>query len=392
MKTNGNGSIVQLERNKPRSRCRIWQLRVSVGRDPKTGKYRTKTRRFRGSYSDAVEAMRLFISELGGVELSNGKTWLFGDYCNHYLALLAQGRTDTKRTVSQSTVNKEKWNLQAVSRLIGNMQLSRIGASDIERVIYDMRNGETSTGKRASGTYLRAIYSSLNKLFSFALKSGDIGYNPAQGVEKPAVDTAEKKALSKAQVVELVARLDAADRYDFAFLLILFCGLRKVEVVNLTWDNVQADTLEIRRSKTRAGIRYVPIVNVLHDAIQTRREALSDELAFYGMEITPDMPLIADETGEGVTSHHLGVVWQKRRLELGLEAFTLHELRHTFASLLSSASVPVKDMQELIGHSDAQTTLDIYAHTNLDSKVLSMNNAFAFVPRTVQQKDKLKDK
>lgn len=64
--TKGKGAIIQLEKDKPRSKCRKWQLRVSLGRDPRTGKYRQKTRYFTGTYTQAKAALREFIAEIEG--------------------------------------------------------------------------------------------------------------------------------------------------------------------------------------------------------------------------------------------------------------------------------------------------------------------------------------
>ena len=58
----GQGSIIQLEKDKPKSKCRKWQLRASVGMDPRTGKYKTRTRRFTGTQAKA--ALREFIAEI----------------------------------------------------------------------------------------------------------------------------------------------------------------------------------------------------------------------------------------------------------------------------------------------------------------------------------------
>lgn len=54
----GQGSIVQLEKDKPKSKCRKWQLRVPVGMDPRTGKYKARTRRFGGTYTQAIRKRR----------------------------------------------------------------------------------------------------------------------------------------------------------------------------------------------------------------------------------------------------------------------------------------------------------------------------------------------
>lgn len=64
--TKGSGSIIQLEKDKPKSRCRKWQLRVRIGKDPRTGKYKARTRHFEGAYTQAKAALREFIDEAEG--------------------------------------------------------------------------------------------------------------------------------------------------------------------------------------------------------------------------------------------------------------------------------------------------------------------------------------
>lgn len=64
MRTNGQGSIVQLEKGVPRSKCRRWQLQVSVGRNPITGRYEKRSRNVSGNYTSARRELRDFISEI----------------------------------------------------------------------------------------------------------------------------------------------------------------------------------------------------------------------------------------------------------------------------------------------------------------------------------------
>ena len=77
---NGEGSIVQLEKDKAKGKCRRWQLRVSTGRDPKTGKYLRKTRVVKGTYSEAQRELRSFIKEVEEDTLSGRKSG--GSYVN----------------------------------------------------------------------------------------------------------------------------------------------------------------------------------------------------------------------------------------------------------------------------------------------------------------------
>lgn len=49
--TQGSGSVIQLEKDKLRNKCRKWQMRLCVGKDPRTGKYKARTRRFEGTFT-----------------------------------------------------------------------------------------------------------------------------------------------------------------------------------------------------------------------------------------------------------------------------------------------------------------------------------------------------
>ncbi len=66
METNGTGSVVQLEKGVPRGKCRKWQLHVSVGMNPRTGKYRQRARTVSGTYTETKRALPEFIAKPSG--------------------------------------------------------------------------------------------------------------------------------------------------------------------------------------------------------------------------------------------------------------------------------------------------------------------------------------
>lgn len=60
----GEGSIIQLEKDKPKSKCRKWQLHAPIGLDHRTGKYKARTRRFNETHAEAKKALHEFIKEI----------------------------------------------------------------------------------------------------------------------------------------------------------------------------------------------------------------------------------------------------------------------------------------------------------------------------------------
>lgn len=78
--------------------------------------------------------------------------------------------------------------------------------------------------------------------------------------------------------------------------------------------------------------------------------------------------MIATKCGTRVNPATLSTWWTNDRARFGLEGYTLHELRHTYLTLLAMNGVHPKVMQELAGHYSSQTTMDIYTHVNMDAK------------------------
>ena len=103
-KGNGNGSIVQLEKDKPRGKCRKWRLVVSLGRDPRTGKYHQKAKNFHGTWTEAQRALREFHDQLDQGNLVRRTSWTFNEYAAHYVdARVAAGTTSRETCQSPAT-------------------------------------------------------------------------------------------------------------------------------------------------------------------------------------------------------------------------------------------------------------------------------------------------
>lgn len=78
--TLGSGSIVQIDKDKTRARCRKWRLKVSTGKDPRTGKYGSKSRRFEGTYTQAKAALREFVEEVEGDKVQGRCSYTLKQY------------------------------------------------------------------------------------------------------------------------------------------------------------------------------------------------------------------------------------------------------------------------------------------------------------------------
>lgn len=383
-KTQGNGSIVQLEKDKPRGKCRKWQLRVSTGLDPRTGKYLKKTKVFHGTYSQAKAALREFIDEVEHNKVQRRTQYTFEEYCEHYLKV-----RKAKKEVVATTQERQKCQFKAVYRHIGKANLSSIEPKDLNSMYIAMLEGDTLSGKPSGGSYVCQIHSNISLVFDFAISEGILAMNPCNRANPPKMDTKEKRALDPAKVKQLIARLDAESDRQCAYILAITMGLRRGEICGLSWGDIDFengivdishsyDVLgNLKGTKTKAGMRLLPLPEHVAAALKTHKAAQKKRYDRTNSFRKPKegyikqddaSPVISGKSGERVMPSSLSTWWTSDRKGFGLEGWCLHELRHTYLTMLAMSGVHPKVMQELAGHYSSQITMDIYTHVNMDAK------------------------
>ena len=226
----------------------------------------------------------------------------------------------------------------------------------------------------AAPSTIRNAVMPLRVIFRRAIETEQIAVSPFSGLRLPAVRGRRDRIVSPDEGAALLAALPAGrDRVLWAAAL--YAGLRRGELMALRWKDVDIARGVIRveqsydpraRSfglpKSKAGVRRVPIAAALRDLfVELRLDASGDE----------DELVFGGSTGE---PFDISTVMQRARRawdaandrlapgEALLEAITLHEARHTFASLMIAAGVNAKALASYMGHASITITLDRYGH------------------------------
>jgi integrase len=170
--------------------------------------------------------------------------------------------------------------------------------------------------------------------------------NPLRLIELPPNDERPRLRVAFAREAEqLLAALDAEDAVPYA--IAFYAGLRRSEIHRLEWPDVLdgrsiASRLLVTRSKSEAGReRRPPIAEPLRDIL--RRAWLRQG--------RPDTGLVIERS---VMSGKLAERTTKAWTQAGLSRITLHECRHTYASLLMASGYTLKELMEFMGHADLQ--------------------------------------
>jgi integrase len=230
--------------------------------------------------------------------------------------------------------------------------------------------------KREQGLSTKTVQNHLNflnGLFKFSVKRGWAESNPVASVERPRKARRAERRLRFLQPDELDALLRAVpdDRLGAVerplYLTAAMTGLRQGELIALPWldvdwvagrvrvaDNFPRGRVDERDSPKSHEGRSVPMADRVAAELERHFQR-----THYGADT--DLVFCHPESGRPLDPSKIGKRFKKALELAGLRPITFHELRHTFGTRLAAAGVPLRTIQEWMGHADAKTT-EVYRH------------------------------
>lgn len=197
----------------------------------------------------------------------------------------------------------------------------------------------------------------VNHIFRYAVAEGHLDANPARDVEPPKAAPRQKRSTPQSDIIARIKSSVSADFGLFAYMA-LYTGCRRGELLALTWEDIdrKQKTICINKSlyyengrpkikapKTAKGSRTLPLLAKLEEVLPQGTSGL-----------------IFQENGTYISEGRFIMKWSQYLKAAGIGELTPHQLRHAYATMLFEANVPAADAQELLGHAQYSTTMDIY--------------------------------
>jgi integrase len=241
--------------------------------------------------------------------------------------------------------------------LFGSARLSSITHLDLQDF------ADRLVADRLEPSTVRNVLMPVRAIYRRAVKRGDVAVNPTTGLELPAVRGRRDRIASPKEAASLLAALPDEDRAVWA--MAMYAGLRRGELMAITWENIDLDTGVIRverafdpkageyvAPKSRAGRRTVPIVTLLREHLIRHR-----------LRTGRSAGLVFGATSES-TLDYWAAARRARRIWItaDLVPIGMHECRHTFASIAIAAGMNAKALSTFLGHASVAITLDRYGH------------------------------
>jgi integrase len=253
-----------------------------------------------------------------------------------------------------SSIHTDRIRLRRILPAIGNLEIRRLTPGRLERLLQDLARGD-ETHRGVKGSTINRFHSLLSTIFRYAVRQGFLEVNPMAGggVPRSKESPIHVRYLSSEEQRRLLAviRQDCPEK-SLELELAILTGMRRGEQFNAEWQNwkVQEQVLYVTG---KTGPRPVQISRAARKCLTQLRNRPPRGQAF----ITP-------ERNQTATDRRLWFEKAAKKADLR-PAFHYHDLRHTFASRLAAAGVPLLEIQQLLGHKTIGMTLR-YAHLSPD--------------------------
>lgn len=266
---------------------------------------------------------------------------------------------------------------------LGSMKLDSVKATNLQQFYNDkIKEGYSSKTVRSMEVI---INSALDKAFKLRI----LAENPNIFTSIPKKIKYEAKVLTLEEVNRIFK--EARDEVLYPIVITtLYTGLRKGEIMALKWDDVnfserkiyvrnslcrvvnetpdengcRCATYQILEPKTKKSIRTIPMLDEVYEVLmeQKRRQDIDKG---KNKDIYNDQGFVfANPVGNYLAQRPFMNHYHAFLRKYSITDVRFHDLRHTFASLLIESDVSMKIVQELLGHSNISTSMDIYTHVS----------------------------
>lgn len=357
-----------------------YMFKVYLGLDSLTGKPQYTTRR---GFKTIKEAEITFARIQ--LEISNGtfQKRTYETYREIYSAWLET----YKNSVEESTLNKTlKYFEHHILPAIGEYRIEHLNVDICQKFVNDLHEKLVKA---------RTVKAYASKVLDYAVKRDLIQSNPFKLVEMPkkraykkAIKTVERNFYTKEELNALLSVMKEENNKKayVAIHTLAFTGMRKSELLALTWEDIDFDKKEMTINKalargldnriylksTKTGISRT--ISLDEETINLLKEWQIDLKKLLGGAFKKKHQLVMPNEENGYLQPTKTRKWLNYVIDkYNLPPLTTHGLRHTHTSLLIEAGANMKQVQMRLGHSDIKTTMDIYTHLSAHAEKETVN-------------------
>lgn len=314
--------------------------------------------------------------------LSEAKMWLegkdittVGDFFIFWIeTLMTSLRINTKLSYTHKYNN---W----IGPVIGDMDICKVRPMDCMKVL---SRGIEIKAKPSTIASVRRV---MHLMFEYALENGIIQTNPVNKTVKGTSNVApsiEQRFLTREEERAFLEEASKHPNYN-QFAFILQTGLRYSELTGLKWSDIDGRFLHVNRAayfiddshdftvgepKTANGRRTIYLTDEALRILDNEKKIVKGSCGY------DDDYIFLSKKGRPITRSTYNSSLKYTAKKIGMKSFSIHKLRHSFATRCVEAGVKPKTLQKIMGHSSVTVTLNYYVHIT-DNELISEMDKFA---------------
>jgi len=283
-----------------------------------------------------------------------------------------------QKAIAESTYRSYQRRMKIVCSYIGAIKLTKLTGDKLQ-----MMYSKLQSERKHKPSTVKLIHRILNTAFKQAIRWKKMNSNPCQDADAPSNkdEKHEGIVLAPQQALDLLALARSTD-IEMFLTLALGTGMRRGELLGLRWAMIDLESKQLRinktasyipddaghyktverAGKTKASRRAIALPQFVVDALKVHKVRQLEQRLQAGAKWKSLDLVFCTPTGDfynvATLRNHFNVLLQ----QCNLPHMRIHDLRHSAATLLLYMGVPMKVVQEILGHSSITITMDLYGH------------------------------
>ena len=364
-----------------------WEAQYSVRRQPDGKMVRRSL--YAKTRQEVQEKLQMVLASINMDEYIEPSRITVGEWLNQWLRMYCL----TLKKNSTCTGYEDEINLH-INPFLGPIRLQELRPQQVQIAV----NTLVQQGK-APAT-VRKAHAILHAALRRAVIDQLIRHNPSDFTVLPKMERRDIRYLTATEQKRFIEHLPDCST-GRALYFILGTGIRAGELSGLRWSDVQDDRFTIRQTvrrnrdfsedaltrtrleygtpKSNAGHRTIPLTTRMQKLIQEQRREQTATCQAKGEEWNDNDLVFCTEIGTPYEVRNLGRFLHRTLEKAGLYPMGVHSLRHTFATRAIESGMDVRTLSEILGHSQVSLTLQLYAHSSMETKQKEMEKLDAFL-------------
>ena len=349
-----------------------WELVAELPSDPVTHKRNRRSKRIHvSSEKEAKRELRKYLTEIERGECLVSDNITVSEWMDKWINV-CQEPVNSPTTVFRYRALKRQY-IDGTS--IGKTPIQKLLPFAVQTWVNSLRTSP-HTGKPLSAKTISHAYRLLSQAMQAAVEGGILLKSPCTNIKLPKGEKKEAVVYDEEQMKLLVATAKGTEM-ELVIDMELCFGLRRGELLGLQWQDIDWKKAQLHVIRTRVvadgkvivkppktpkSIRTLDIPDMLLQKLKAyKNECIANQLG-RGKGFKEDNYIIVHPDGKPIYPEYLTQLLTKLQKRAGLPHCRFHDLRHLCASIMVKQGVNVKVAQQILGHKDIHTTLNIYAH------------------------------